>query len=551
MFVNDIKTDFYDVISDSRVLILAGFDVDSLCACRILQYLFHCDNILYTLIPIPGRAALVKAFKQHGEQVKYVIMINCGATIDVVELLQPKDEVVFYIADSHRPVDVYNVYNGVQVRLLTKPDDVEGIPEFDDIFREDESEDESDSDIRLNERVLERRRERRLWKEQRQKLMFDYTQFSYYGISTAVAMFELAWKLSKDTNDLLWWAIVGLTEQYLFRKIEQDKYVLQVGNLQTHVSRHNHVSVRDTNVQSVTSLRISFEKDLQLALYRHWSLYESLKHTTYTACKFRLWSLKGQKRLCEFLAEMGLPLVECKQKFPAMDMQLRNNVITWFEELAEKYRLDDIVYGSFVGKHGFRNKFCAADVVYSTLSLLETADKESDPTDRFLMALDSLAKKNTDLLLKGIEMVKMQLTAVFKQVQTILDLRQLTCAGPYLYAAIEEGLPEAKYFGSPGRLGMLARFLLQAQYSATKNRRLRNLPLVLATPSLESAGTSLVVGIPPIAEESTKNFFGKAFEQAAHKSRAEVILDYFDTSVVQLRTEDRAKFFDALISLLS
>lgn len=26
------------------------------------------------------------------------------------------------------------------------------------------------------------------------------------------------------------------------------------------------------------------------------------------------------------------------------------------------------------------------------------------------------------------------------------------------------------------------------------------------------------------------SFFGKAFEQAAHKSRAEVIMDYFDNS---------------------
>lgn len=530
MFVNDIKTDFYDVISEYRVLIIAGFDIDALCACRILQYIFQCDNILYTLIPVPDKTALVKAFKQHGEQIKHVIMINCGATLDVIELLQPQDDVMFYIADSHRPIDVYNIYNGVQVRLLMKPDDTEPIPEFDDIFREDESEEESDSETRLNERILERRRERRLWKERRQKIMFDYTQFSYYGLSTAVSMFELAWRLSKDTNDLLWWAIVGLTEQYVFRKIEQNKYVLQVGSLQTHVSRHNHISERDSNVQSITSLRISFEKDLQLALYRHWSLYESLKHTMYSACKFRLWSLKGQKRLCEFLAEMGLPLVECKQKFPAMDMQLRNNIITWFEDLSEKYRLDDIVYGSFIAKHGFRNKFCATDVVYSALSLLETSEKENDPTDRFLIALDSLSRKNKDLLLKGIEMVKLQLIAVFKQVQTILDLRQLTCSGPYLYAVIEEGLPEARYFSSPGRLAVLARFLLQAQYAAAKNRRLRNLPLVLVAPNLECAGMSLVIGIPPIAEESSKNFFGKAFEQAAHKSRAEVIMDYFDNS---------------------
>ena len=36
-------------------------------------------------------------------------------------------------------------------------------------------------------------------------------------------MYELAWKMSKDSNDLLWWAAIGLTHQYLYEKI--DRYV--------------------------------------------------------------------------------------------------------------------------------------------------------------------------------------------------------------------------------------------------------------------------------------------------------------------------------------
>lgn len=50
-------------------------------------------------------------------------------------------------------------------------------------------------------------------------------------------MFELAWKVSKDNNDLLWWAIVGLTEQVLLEKIEHSQYVLETGTLQSHVTR--------------------------------------------------------------------------------------------------------------------------------------------------------------------------------------------------------------------------------------------------------------------------------------------------------------------------
>jgi hypothetical protein len=39
--------------------------------------------------------------------------------------------------------------------------------------------------------------------------------------------------------------------------------------------------------------------------------------------------------------------------------------------------------------------------------------------------------------------------------------------------------------------------------------------------------------------------------QAARKTNSRYLLNYFDASVIELKTEDRAKFFDGLISLLS
>jgi hypothetical protein len=49
-------------------------------------------------------------------QIKYVVLVNCGGTIDIVEALQPKEDVVFFVIDSHKPTDVCNVYNNGQVR---------------------------------------------------------------------------------------------------------------------------------------------------------------------------------------------------------------------------------------------------------------------------------------------------------------------------------------------------------------------------------------------------------------------------------------------------
>ena len=46
---------------------------------------------------------------------------------------------------SHRPVDVHNVYNQVQVKMLMKEDDCENIPAFEDVFRDDDDEDEQEA----------------------------------------------------------------------------------------------------------------------------------------------------------------------------------------------------------------------------------------------------------------------------------------------------------------------------------------------------------------------------------------------------------------------
>ena len=49
---------------------------------------------------------------------------------------------------SHRPVDVHNVYNQVQVKMLMKEDDCENIPAFDDVFRDDEEDDDEGLEVR-------------------------------------------------------------------------------------------------------------------------------------------------------------------------------------------------------------------------------------------------------------------------------------------------------------------------------------------------------------------------------------------------------------------
>ena len=55
-------------------------------------------------------------------------------------------------------------------------------------------------------------------------------------------------------------------------------------------------------------MKINRDRELNLSLYRHWTLFKSLQHTPYTAMKFRTFSLKGEDKLHEFLADLGIPL---------------------------------------------------------------------------------------------------------------------------------------------------------------------------------------------------------------------------------------------------
>ena len=77
------------------------------------------------------------------------------------------------------------------------------------------------------------------------------------------------------------------------------------------------------------------------------------------------------------------------------------------------------------------------------------------------------------------------------------------------------------------------------------------LPLVLISPLDIATGVSVVVGVAPVEDKNRKNFLGKAFEQAAVNTKSRYLLDYWDSNIIQIKTEDRTKFLDGLIAIMS
>ncbi len=175
---------------------------------------------------------------------------------------------------------------------------------------------------RFDPDYLEKMHKKREWEDKRSKILFEYYKYTYHRCASSLVMFDLAWKSAKDNNDLLWWSIIGVTEQIINCKIDKDIYTRYVVELNSHVLRHNHrpssnaLANNNGNNQagsggddlSINCLKISHIDDLNMVLLRHWSILESIYHSIDLACLFKMWTNKGKKKLNEFLADLGLVL---------------------------------------------------------------------------------------------------------------------------------------------------------------------------------------------------------------------------------------------------
>lgn len=115
MFVQDLRTEFYNLLIGKRVIIIANSDIDSIVASKILQNLFRNEQIIFTFVPIMGVKSLKRTFENNKTDCNIFLFVNCGGCTDLVELLAPEDNTIFFVCDSHRPLDLCNIYSDSQV----------------------------------------------------------------------------------------------------------------------------------------------------------------------------------------------------------------------------------------------------------------------------------------------------------------------------------------------------------------------------------------------------------------------------------------------------
>uniref|UniRef100_A0AAV1UM09 Cell division control protein 45 n=1 Tax=Peronospora matthiolae TaxID=2874970 RepID=A0AAV1UM09_9STRA len=477
-----IKHDAVQSNGQCSVLLLVALDVDALCAAEILTRLLRADLVSYALLAVRGyedvllaretRICSADGVRRGDGALRSVIMLNCGAIVDVAKLLALPPHIKCYVLDSHRPIHLANIYDTDEQIVvfddgaLAREDypacgsdlEVEDFDQEEEEDEEDESDgsDESEAEVdcfastegKLDGEEHEkdcsgmdkRKREEEsegddageetglvqcikkkkeddgrldvadtddeildesmaMAKRRRRDEILRYYRGSFHGAPAATVAFELAQQVNNSQRDLLWFAIIGLTKQFVLEEIDADNYNLMIARFQDEVLALNAPTLAsglgttddEERHPGYDDGKISFEEEYRFMCYRHWSLYEAMYYSDYVASKLGLYHDQarrvGARNLSEnsgngvgdtalhvFLARMGFSLRQSQQKFSYMPLEMKQKLREKTQEMAPEFGLDDLFYGSFKRTFAFQYQLCAADAFYGLQALLEVPE---------------------------------------------------------------------------------------------------------------------------------------------------------------------------------
>ncbi|TIB75726.1 CDC45-like protein [Wallemia mellicola] len=402
--------------SANAVVILASPDVDALCGVRILVDMLKIDGILHNVRVVNGYKELetIRSEIVEDPELHSVIILGFGSLLTLSAQFSLHSGVTIHLIDSSRPWNLANAFGGFggvegdEAKVLVWDDAYYDAKEMEDLRKswealeydpEDSEEDSDDSEDSLDDESddadeddqqsdedgnppakrakLNPKKARKKMKQERHlhrsKMSKYYSNGTSHGMSVSCVMYILTVELERAVNDLVWYAILGLTYQYTSAQISRSQYDDRYVLLKDEVSRLNPPTIGETKTNP-DDYSISVKEELRFPLLRHWSLYDSMIHSEYIASKLGIWKEGGKKRLHGFLAEMGLPLVQAQQSFAHMDTDLKRALPLKVENTAPRHQLVDLSYPSFVRSFGLRSlPLAAADAVEAINALLQAA----------------------------------------------------------------------------------------------------------------------------------------------------------------------------------
>jgi cell division control protein 45 len=390
-------------------------------------------------------------------------------------------------------------------------------------------------------------------------------------------MYSLASELGREDNDLLWQAIVGVSSLELSGRTSQGVGLVPVNTsgttsswtrdrgerirsiLRDEVRRLNPTDLKDiariesmgdangiiqTHARSPNDNSIRLSPEPRFLLVRHWSLYDSMRHSPFLGAKLHIWSEPGRKRLNKFLAKMGISLAQSKQNYTHMDMQLKRDLRERLLKYAPVYGLDGLVppqvnrgvggkegWG-FVRCWGWKACLSALDAGVVLGAILEVGDmdetlkaaldippplarsgrdtprtqeepspqtdlqaseaaREEALTKRFWAAYDALS--NVSLLTQHIATAQHLYRAILRTGASLLEKKQIRHLRAFRMAVVKDG-PDVQLFTHPGALTKLALWVSEAVAEVEGSKGRKGGELVMASLD-EERGVYTVVGL--------------------------------------------------------
>ncbi|ANB15307.1 Cdc45p [Sugiyamaella lignohabitans] len=413
-----------------------------------------------------------------------------------------------------------------------------------------------------------------------------YTQGSFVNSSSTVQVYTLLSLTGRTSAMNLWLAVVGITSldaqhPHLYNSL----YPL----LRDEVVRLCPPAPNDEFVSAADNMSLYIETDYALFLLRHWSLYESMTHSSYLSAKLHLWTDDGRKKLHKLLAKMGISLQESKELWTHMHIPLKRSLKEKLTSVAGIYGIEEVIRQGVVRRYGYKGSVSAGDCVESLIALLEAGsgdllihrnsqflhpkaleddDKDDDVLERemetaradkerfwvsnFWAGWDALG--DLDILTLGINKAKVLQQAIVLASTMLFEKRQIKDLRSFRLAVIREG-PDLELFANPLALARLGAWIAEGCAEVHP----QPLPLVVASYN-PVRSIYLVLGMGPrksrdadqsaFSAESTSstiyNRFGAAFQNIANRINARIRIDAFESSIIEVSKDDLSRFLEEL-----
>ncbi|KAH9257861.1 hypothetical protein BASA81_003880 [Batrachochytrium salamandrivorans] len=405
------------------------------------------------------------------------------------------------------------------------------------------------------------------------RLHQEYYTGSYLGDPSAHVMFQLCSQAGKESNSLVWAALVGITSRYsITTDLDDSSYAFLLHSYQEQVQNKNlHVklyreSVDDhrTKIPNASAQdQIEFvPHEINLTLYRNWSLVEACKHTELFASRFKAWTLSaehgnGNGELHMFFAKMGLSLGNAEQKFQYMDRSAKRLVRDKMLSTALGYQYSRMTYPSFILRSmGFDLEVSAEDCARCVaVSLMRTARGGGVQDFSTASALLRHGRRNKREWTLAIEACLSQARLVHAETLATIQGNLIQNAGEFRWAFLDlhededngggggerdgreeedEGMSteRGEFFSTASGVVTLTQAIIRANFEKWLAHQTIK-PLVLV---VNHRGKALVCGLPCPGELGTvqKNPFGKIFRNtlAALQLDRDVAVDEFQYDFV-------------------